>query len=133
MEAISTLKEISQLVKKYNDLELMGKIVNLQTEVFGLSQENLELKRKLETSREKAEQREKLQLRRVGECNYYFMDGDEVPFCPKCYEDKGKLAHLTNSEPWDGGVRRDCRICNEAFYEVPMDLTPRRITVRRSW
>jgi len=75
MEAISTLKEISQLVKKYNDLELMGKIVNLQTEVFGLSQENLELKRKLETSREKAEQREKLQLRRVGECNYYFMDG----------------------------------------------------------
>jgi hypothetical protein len=38
MDPISTIKDISALVKKYNDLELMKQIIDLQNEVFELQQ-----------------------------------------------------------------------------------------------
>jgi hypothetical protein len=43
-DPISTIKNISEFVEKYNDLPLMQQIVALQTEVFELQQENHSLK-----------------------------------------------------------------------------------------
>jgi predicted nucleotide-binding protein len=64
----------------------------------------------------------KAALRMKGRMNYYYRDGDEVPFCPKCLENDKKEIHLPASEPWNGGIRRDCRVCNETYWEQPMDL-----------
>jgi len=65
---------------------------------------------------------EKALLRMKGRMNYYYRDGDEVPFCPKCLENDKKEIHLPSSEPWNGGIRRDCRVCNETYWEQPMNL-----------
>jgi hypothetical protein len=46
-DPIGTIKNISELIKKYNDLELMKQIVSLQTEVFDLQTENLALKKEI--------------------------------------------------------------------------------------
>src|SRR5579864_5635598 len=85
VDPIGTLKNISELVKKYNDLELMREIVELQTQVFELQQENLTLKK---------ERTERQDMQMSGPHGYYFRAGDEVPFCPKCWEGDGKTVHL---------------------------------------
>ena len=37
-------KEVAELVRKYNNMELYQKIVDLRDEIFQLSEENLSLK-----------------------------------------------------------------------------------------
>jgi len=111
MDPLANLKEISNIIKKYNDLELMKRIVDLQTEVFELQTKNLDLKQQL-GSRES--------VKRTGPHGFYFQDGDPDPLCPKCWEKDEKMIHLGNSRPWSGGIRRDCHVCNQTFWEKPM-------------
>lgn len=56
MNALGNLKQIAELVQKYKDLDMMKRIVVLQTEVFALQADNLELKQRL-AQREKVPQR----------------------------------------------------------------------------
>ncbi len=50
MDALGTIKDISALVKKYNDIELMKQIVDLQNQVFELQQDNLRLQKEVSIS-----------------------------------------------------------------------------------
>ena len=130
MDPLNTLKDISALVKKYNDLELMRRIVDLQQEVFDLQQTNLDLQKQIAALRE-SRQAEGSMIPRPP-FNYYYRDGDPVPFCPKCWENDKKPIHLPESEPWSGGIRRDCRVCNETYWEKPPGSGPARIGRTRS-
>jgi hypothetical protein len=56
------------------------------------------------------------ELKQVGVSNFYFV-GDKGPYCQPCYDGKGKLTMLTPPENWSGGVRRQCVLCGEYFYE----------------
>ncbi|MGH9739815.1 MAG: hypothetical protein ACRD4X_14700 [Candidatus Acidiferrales bacterium] len=109
-DPISTIKSISELIKKYNDLELMGKIVELQTEVYELQTESLALRRQLE-------ERTKMQMR--GPHEYFYQEGDEVPFCPKCWESEHKAIHLPNSHDFGSYHGRICRVCRQSYKEGP--------------
>lgn len=130
MDAMSTLKDISALVKKYNDLELMKQIVDLQTQVFELQQDNLRLQKELSDFKKSNEEESSMVSRPP--LNYYYRGGDPVPFCPTCWEHSKKQIHLPEPEPWSGGVRRDCRVCKQTYWEKPMDRTPVRLRTRRS-
>lgn len=109
-DPISTIKHISEVVKKYNDIELMHQIVELQSEVFELQRENLELKKRLH-------EREKMQMK--GPHGYFFQEGDDVPFCPKCWEGDGKAVHLPAVENYMRGLGRICRVCRHHYTEEP--------------
>ncbi len=126
MDVLGSLKQLSELVKKYNDIELMKKIVELQAEVFELQQTNLQLKEQL--ARQKHHSADELAMKMSGPMNYYYREGDDVPFCPKCWEGPGhRQVHLPQAEPWSGGIRRDCRVCNETYWEKPTDSRPIRV------
>lgn len=114
-DPISTIKSISELIKKYNDLDLMGKIIKLQSEVYELQTDNLALRRQLE---------EQTKMQMKGPYGYFYQEGDEVPFCPKCWEGEHKAIHLPNPE--DYGISRDriCRVCKHQYTEE----LPRRHT-----
>ncbi len=129
MDIFGTLKDVSQLVKKYNDIELMKRIVELQSQVFDLQQTNLRLQEEL--SQIKQESADELAMQMSGPMNYYFRKGDPVPFCPKCWEGQRKAIHLPEAEPWSGGIRRDCRVCNETYWEKPTQSAS--IRVSRRW
>ena len=124
IDPLSTLKQIKDLVQKYNDLPLMKQILDLQTEVFELQTENISLKDELATLKRQRDQREKLDRR--GPMNYYYQDGDDVPFCPKCLENDGKPIHLTAPESRSGGISRFCRVCKETYWEKPTSPQPIR-------
>lgn len=129
MDPLSTVKQISELVKKYNDLELMKQIVTLQTEVFDLQREKLRLETELSNLQRSVQTEKEMEMQ--APFGYYYRDGDEVPFCPKCWENDKKQIHLPDSEPWGGGVRRDCRVCDYTYWEQPVQSGSGRIGRRR--
>ena len=130
MDPLSTIKDISALVKKYNDLELMKQIVDLQNEVFELQQNNLRLQKEL-SELQRSTEAESAMISSPP-LNYYYRHDDPVPFCPTCWEANRKPIHLPPAEPWNGGVRRDCRVCNQTYWEEPMHSLSRPIKLTRT-
>jgi len=120
-DPISTIKNISELIKKYNDLELMKQIIALQTEVFELQTENLALKKQ-------AVEREK--MHRKEPHGYYYKDGDEVPHCPKCWERDGKAISLPAAEDYMSGRARICRVCQFQYGEGPATSATETVQMR---
>jgi hypothetical protein len=112
-DPIGTIKNISELIKKYNDLELMKQIVALQTEVFDLHLENLALKKQIVALNERAK------MTRREPHGYYFREGDEVPHCPKCWEDAGKAITLPAAVDYITDRGRICRVCKHHYAEGP--------------
>jgi hypothetical protein len=104
--ALKHLKEISEIVKDYKNADLLAKIVSLQTDLLQLSEERLALYSKCK------ELEEKLALKNnfTFKSPVYFADGDKVPFCPICYEDKGKNIHLISCTAAD--TNRPYYLCN---------------------
>lgn len=134
--ALSTLKSLRERAQASKDAGLKDQISNLYDDLLSLKEAmmrltdgNSELRRRVEELQRPLPKREP-ELRQVGAANYYF-DGDKGPCCQPCYDGKGKLTVLTQPEDWNGGVRRQCTLCGEYFYEKPMDSTPRQIGGRR--
>ncbi len=122
-DPIGTIKNISEIIKKYNDLELMKQVVELQSEMFELERENLALKKQVEQFEERGK------LKMVGPMNYYFKEGDEVPFCPKCLESDGKAVHLPSVRKYYWGQGRTCLVCKTTYHEQenPPQQRPRQV------
>jgi hypothetical protein len=121
-DPIATIKNISELVKKYNDLDLMKQIVDLQQEVFDLKAENLTLKEQISklNTKEKIVRREPF--------GYYYKDGEDVPHCSKCWEGDGKAVTLPSPSEHGSYIGRRCRVCNFLHVEGKRSEgeTPRR-------
>jgi hypothetical protein len=126
-DPIGTIRNISELIKKYNDLELMKQIVTLQTEVFDLHMENLALKKQI------AESNEREKMKRREPHGYYFKEGDEVPHCPKCWENDGKAITLPAPEDHFSGRGRVCRVCRHRYTEGPPPPPPSGRRVGGTW
>jgi hypothetical protein len=118
-EQLNKLRERAQTTKDLEIKEHVGSLydtMNAIKEAFSrLMDENKKLKQQIEN--EHAARVAIPKLKQVGDTNYYFQ-GDEGPFCQPCYDGKSKnLVALLPSEPWSGGIRRECPVCGEFFYE----------------
>jgi hypothetical protein len=123
-DALNALRERAQRSKDVDIKEqintMYDNVLQLKELIMRLSDENQQLGQQFE---EQQHPPEKPKIKQVGDTNYYFR-GDEGPFCQPCYDDKGKTVQLSPPENWNGGVRRQCRVCNNYFYEKKMNLSP---------
>ena len=133
---LAALNAVRERAKSSKDTDLKNHISALYDNVLSLKEvvmrmkdENIELRSRI-AELERPPQKQEPELRAVGSVNYYFV-GDKGPCCQPCYDGKGKLTVLTPAEDWNGGVRRQCTLCGEYFYEKPMDLSPKQIGGRR--
>ena len=130
---LKTVREQAKLSKdadlKSRISELYDSVLSLKKAVMRLAEENGELRHRI-AELERPPQKQEPELRQVGAVNYYY-EGNKGPCCQPCYDSKGKLTVLTPPEDWNGGVRRQCTLCGEYFYEKPIDLTPKRLGGRR--
>jgi hypothetical protein len=120
-EALNALRERSQRTK---DIDIKDQINTLYDNVLGLKEvvsrlldENKELHNRLEKQQHASA---KPNIRQVGDTNYYFVDGDEKPYCQPCYDGNQKakrLVALLPPENWRGGIRRQCPVCDTYFDE----------------
>ena len=97
MGAIDTAKEVAKLVQKYNDIELMRRIVDLETEVMELMQQN----REKDDTIEKLKKAMELKGKMVCELSaYYQVDekGNKVagPFCTNCFDNDHATRRLVS-------------------------------------
>jgi hypothetical protein len=108
---ILTAKVAYDLAKKGMSIELQEKLMQLREEALELQGENLKLKTENLKLKKKEELQEKVKFKR----KVYFQDGDEVPFCPYCYEKSKLLIHLSGPHKLDN-VRQHYR-CSECETE----------------
>ena len=92
MAIIDTSKIIVELAKKGMTIELQEKIMQLREEALELQEENLKLKTENIELKKKEELQEKVKFER----KVYYREGDEIPFCPYCYEKHQLLIHLSS-------------------------------------
>jgi regulator of replication initiation timing len=107
---IETTKVVVELAKKGVTIELQEKIVQLREEALELQEENLKLKTENIALKKKEELQEKVKFNR----KVYYREGDEVPFCPYCYEKNQLLIHLKFQNE-DIGYNAQFHYCQECM------------------
>jgi len=80
MGIIDNVKDITKLIKKYDDIELYKKIIDLHDEILELRENNLKLKGKIKSLKEE---------KKIDEIIVF-----EKPYCQKCFDDNKKLIRL---------------------------------------
>lgn len=121
MSIITNAKEIADLVQKLGDVELYRKIVDLEGDIIELTKENRDLKKEVEQLKSQLAFSKKMEYRSP----FWFAEGDDVPYCPNCWEGDKKAIHLRN---WSGALR--CSQCNEV-YEVEGKRLPNSVVARK--
>jgi hypothetical protein len=114
-DPINTLRQIRKMVKRSNDPELLKLILALQRDIFALESDNLKLNAELTSLKRELASSEKMHMRPP--FNYYFRNGDDVPFCPECWENEGKATHLSAPDHFDREIRRECHVCRRTYWE----------------
>ena len=112
MSIISDVKEVADLVKQLGNIELYKKMVDLQSKIFELTQENLATKEKIRDLESSSKIRDELKFKQP----YYYKEGDQVPFCPHCWEANRLPIHLSGpNHNNDRSVYYTCNHCRQAF------------------
>lgn len=123
LSSVKTATEIAKIIKdsdaSLSSAEAKLKVADL---ISALADVKLELAEVLDTLREKdleisslkQQLHEKQSMRFDGKL--YWIEGDETPFCPVCYESDNKLHHLTYNPGGPGcNSYRRCKICKNTF------------------
>jgi hypothetical protein len=126
---LNTLKQIRRIIIRTNDRDLTKLIFDLQKEYFALESEHLKLNAKFAKLEREMDLRRKMHM--CPPSYYYFQDGDDVPYCPVCWESAKKAVHLRTQSHGDGGTRRECLVCKQRFWEK--DNGKRAIAASRYW
>jgi hypothetical protein len=84
--------------------------------VAQLQQENVELRKALDASEGKLRLRDSIEKRGT----LFYKHSESDPICPVCWQRDERIVYLPPSYQWSGGIRRDCQVCHETSWEVPM-------------
>lgn len=117
MGIIENAKEVVNLVKEIDNIELYRNILDLQSELMGVVQELGEHKKENALLKEKLESKVSLKF----ENNVYWREdingAKDGPFCSTCYDTKSNLVRMQYQNP---GVGFEpyyiCRSCNNSNF-----------------
>ena len=84
MSVISNAKEIADLIKKLDDVELYRKIIELEGEIIELTREKHTLDERVQNLSKTLNIKEKMTFKQP----FYYQKGDDVPFYSHCWETK---------------------------------------------
>jgi hypothetical protein len=111
MGVVENMKDVADLVKKFNDIELNRRILNLENEVLDLAR----AKRRGEEKIEELERTLKFKAALEFKEPFYWLDGDTVPFCPNCWEKSHQPIHVVNLWTEHGQTRHECPSCKTPY------------------
>jgi hypothetical protein len=110
---IENMKEVAELVRKVGDIDLNRKIVNLEGEVLDLTRD----KRQVEVKFEQLEELLSLKKALVFKEPFYWLEGDETPYCPACWEGTDRAVHVTFVFARTDETRWDCPHCKYTYMD----------------
>ena len=110
-------RTVVNLIQKLDTLELHKKILDLQTEILKLYQDNLEVKTANHSLKERIQIKENLEFRGKAYWRRKQDGSEEGPFCSACWDVKQQLvwSHEFTNDP--GHYR--CPACQQTFRMKP--------------
>lgn len=117
MGVLDNMKEVADLVKKVGDVELYRRIVELEGEVIELTREKRALEERVEEQDRALRLQGDLKFRSEG---FYWMDGDRVPYCPRCWEATHTAVHLFHAFTSHDYSRYECPECKQSYKIKPI-------------
>ncbi|TGB04682.1 hypothetical protein [Halobacillus salinus] len=112
MSVMDTLKTVAGLAQRVGDIELHQQIIGLQTEVYGLLEENHQLRMEMKENKDKQEIEKQL----IFEDNFYYLSPnpgvyESGPYCSGCWDKENKLVRLHTYETFSDVFLADCPVC----------------------
>jgi hypothetical protein len=129
MDIVGNVKEIADLAKKYNDIEFYRKIVHLEGEVIELTRAKRESEQKVEDLQRQLALKAKMTFKQP----FYYQDGDDVPFCPSCFEDKTRAVHVIFSFDNEERTQWGCPACKTMYLVEKPGSQRRGHQITPSW
>jgi hypothetical protein len=120
----SSYDEINRLLEQGAKVEALQKIMALKESELALREKNLQLEEELSALRAKAELKGKVNHKPP----FFYLEGEDKPLCPKCWQEKQKTNYLL-SEAWNKGTRYDCPVCQ--FSQIPKGVPVSRVVRMR--
>lgn len=111
MGVVENMKDVADLVKKFNDIELNRRILNLENEVLDLSRD----KRRAEEKVEELERALKFSRELVLRDGLYWVEGDSTGFCTACWDAKRLAVHVKRLPLPLEHCRYQCPHCKGLF------------------
>ena len=111
MSALPSYTDIVSLIKKGATIEAQEKIMELREACVALQDENHAMRENIKKLEEALRFKEQLEFRKP----FYYAEGDDQPFCPRCWEKDRHGIHLAPELPRDWAYFRDCPDCKAAF------------------
>lgn len=108
MSIIDNIKDVANVVRKADNIDLYRQILDLQQEALELVEENYELKGKLREIRKSTELHEKLTF----ESNSYFIKDEhkkDGPYCATCWDYEDKLVRMYE---YGDNMGHYCNVCH---------------------
>ena len=113
MSILDNAKEIANSVHEIKNLELYGRVLDLNRGIMDLVEENRNLRAEVEGLKKKLQLREQMVFKEP----FYFQEGDNTPFCPACWELKNDPIHLHFIHNSNSSARWDCKVCKNMFID----------------
>lgn len=110
MLSFGDVKGVFEFLKKGLTIADQEKLIDLREYIFSIEQERLELQTKINDLEKALAFNKKL----IFKAPMYYADGDETPYCPRCWENNKKAIHLVFDE---FNVAHDCPECK--FHHPP--------------
>ena len=109
MGAVEDIRALGDLIRKYNDIELNRRILSLENEVMDLSRDKRRVEEQVEELQRALKFSKELQFKKP----FFWLDGDDTPFCPGCWESKRAAIHLTRHPQFLGQML--CPSCKHGY------------------
>lgn len=113
MSAFSEIKEVISFLQKTDNIEMVNKIIDVQTRIIDMQDELMNLREENAKFKNDLEVESKLK-RFSNDTVIKLEDNDEIMYCSKCWDDERKLVQVTKDEDY-----YKCPKCNNhnMFYE----------------
>ena len=108
MSIIDNVKNVAGLIHKADNIELYGKILDLQKDAMDIVEENRNLKEENRSLKKRIELVGKMIFERN---TYWIIEGEnkDGPFCSACWDDKNKKVRMQIRH--DDSTCCDCPVC----------------------
>jgi|SRR5215469_5196260 hypothetical protein len=111
MSILENAKEIVSAIQEINNPDLYKRLLALHSDIVGLLEENIQLRD------ENRELKEKIHLKGVMKFQepFWYQEGDEMPYCPGCWESDMQPVHVIVEWQDAGKTSWRCPLCNRQY------------------
>lgn len=111
MSILDNAKEIVSAIQEINNPDLYKRLLALHSDIVGLVEENIQPRD------EDQELKKKIRLKGVMKFQepFWYQEGDEMPYCPGCWESDTQPVHVIVEWQDAGKTSWRCPVCNRQY------------------